>query len=59
MNDVFIGVLLTCLAIGLILFSNKQTERKVDRAYRKGFEDGSNTVLERKFLRVVDENEKD
>lgn len=58
MVDVMLGMFLATLVVGTALFNKVSVERATQQAYRKGFEDGANTVLERTYLKLK-ENEKD
>lgn len=61
MIDVLLGMSLAALAVGSLAFGRNYTDRAVQQAYRKGFEDGANVVLTQAYLKMRDEvtNEKD
>lgn len=56
MTNVMLGMALAALFLGVALFGKKQTERAAEQAYRRGFEDGANIVLE-KFHAVTEDYE--
>jgi hypothetical protein len=57
---IYISIGITALAIGSIIMTHKQTRIELDRAYQKGFQDGAEAILERRYKRLDElENEKD
>jgi hypothetical protein len=59
---IYISIGIAMLAIGSIVLTHRQTQIELDKEYRRGFEDGAEAILDKKYKTLSEleqENEKD